>query len=143
VSVAENHVVHATAVFSELGLAVSTAVLFDPLKWEERAAQADEDEISKHDLMALIKYENRTVQVLLSIVKSPKWTWVKFSLLPIISLAFATGSLFAMAGLIHISERRSLSYAFLSFLVSIMLPILLRKSQARSIVQRKLKAEIK
>lgn len=138
----ENHIAHATAVFCELGLAVSAAVIFDPLKWQERNAQADEDVISRQDLLAYMKNESVAVRAVMSVLKSPKWTWAKFTILPLISLLLAVTSLLSMAGFLHLSEQRSFCYAIASFAISGVLPILARRSQARYIVQRTLKAEI-
>lgn len=119
----ENHVPHVIAVFSELALGVSSVELFDPLKWRERANKISSDAIGRDELLSSVKRWGKMPYFLIQLATSPRWKWTKFYFFPIVSITLACIALFGMV--FHLRENWLLFSAILSFLVSVILPIIL------------------
>lgn len=124
VNVIENNTYHSISVFSELGLGVSTATLFDPLHWKKRIKSANKDAIAKNNIMSSAADGSILFNFILSIVISQKWRYASI-LAPIATIIASSIPLFSMAGFWHIGDRTNFYTSVASFIASLIVPVLL------------------
>lgn len=129
-AITEHHIAHAIAVFSELGIGVASAAIFDPSRWRERTNNANRhnDAVARQDLLSQAKKMGigLIIRGQMFFATSSRWRLIKYYFLPVISIILGCIALFGMSGLIlDVSDYWWLFFGTLSFICSIILPIIM------------------
>jgi hypothetical protein len=106
--VVNDHIVHATAVFSELAIGIAVTLLYDPLNWKRRNNRAmrirptDQKTMTVFinnldDLPIYYRIPNQILVKFERLFKNQNWIRVKYYL-PVLGILSACSALFSMAG---------------------------------------------